>query len=406
MDFAIDRMKILMLLNEEFPPDFRVEKEAKSLIEAGHQVHLLCYTAQHKPREENHQGILVKRFQINRSLRDKLFALYLVLPFFRWIWRHQLNKALKHEQYDALHIHDLPMSDLGVHFKKKYNLKLVCDQHEYYSNWIGQNAHMNTPVGRIVKKLSNWEKYEKKNLKQADLVISVEEPLRKVYVQEVGIPDERAISLPNTPPRDFPQTPLDQNILETYKDHFVLFYVGGIDILRGIDVAIHALPKMVDSIPNVKLVLAGKVWKNHDPVDMAKKLGVREYVDFVGWVSPQVMPSYIAASDVCFHVPPAHNEEINRTIQTKIYQYLHMGKPVIVGQSKMVREFITRNQLGYAIRERDSDDFADKVIHLYKNPSILEESAKRAREVASNYFWENTVQDLLNFYNQFSPKIY
>ena len=389
-----------MLLNEEFPPDFRVEKEAKSLMEAGHEVHILCYTSQHKARAENHQGILVKRFRIHRSLRDKLYALYLVLPFFRWIWKHQLSKVLRQDQYDVLHIHDLPMSDLGVYFKERYNLKLVCDQHEYYSNWIGQNAHMNTRIGKVVKKLSNWKKYEDKNLKQADLVVSVEEPLRKVYVQEAGIPDERVISLPNTPPKGFSQTPLDQTLLELYKNNFVLFYVGGIDILRGIDTAIKALPKIAEAVPHVKMVLAGKVWKNHDPVVMAQKLGVREYIDFVGWVSPQVMPSYIAASDVCFHIPPAHNEEINRTVQTKIYQYLHMGKPVIVGQAKMAKKFITGNKMGYAIRERDSKDFADKVIHLYQNQDLLEEMGKRAREVAQRYVWENTVEDLVTFYNQ------
>ena len=37
-------MKILMVLENQFPDDERVEKEALSLIEAGHEVHLLCAT--------------------------------------------------------------------------------------------------------------------------------------------------------------------------------------------------------------------------------------------------------------------------------------------------------------------------------------------------------------------------
>ena len=35
-------MRILMLLEKRFPPDIRVENEAASLLEAGHEVHLLC----------------------------------------------------------------------------------------------------------------------------------------------------------------------------------------------------------------------------------------------------------------------------------------------------------------------------------------------------------------------------
>ena len=37
-------MRILMVLENQFPDDERVEKEALSLIKAGHEVHLLCAT--------------------------------------------------------------------------------------------------------------------------------------------------------------------------------------------------------------------------------------------------------------------------------------------------------------------------------------------------------------------------
>jgi len=37
-------MKILMILESEFPPDVRVENEIVALTEAGHEVHLACST--------------------------------------------------------------------------------------------------------------------------------------------------------------------------------------------------------------------------------------------------------------------------------------------------------------------------------------------------------------------------
>ena len=37
-----DALRILMLLANRFPPDIRVENEAASLLQAGHEVHLLC----------------------------------------------------------------------------------------------------------------------------------------------------------------------------------------------------------------------------------------------------------------------------------------------------------------------------------------------------------------------------
>ncbi len=42
-------MKILMVLDHEFPPDVRVENEIEALLEADHQVHIACYTMKKQP---------------------------------------------------------------------------------------------------------------------------------------------------------------------------------------------------------------------------------------------------------------------------------------------------------------------------------------------------------------------
>ena len=43
------KMKILMILESEFPPDVRVENEMLALTEAGHEVHLACSTRKNRP---------------------------------------------------------------------------------------------------------------------------------------------------------------------------------------------------------------------------------------------------------------------------------------------------------------------------------------------------------------------
>ena len=398
-------MRILMILNEEFPPDYRVEKEAKSLIDSGHDVKLLCYTTQNThSKVENYNGIDVRRFKINRKIRNKLHALYLILPIYRWIWTHHIQRLIREEKADVLHIHDLPLSDIGVAMKKRYGLKVVCDQHEYYSNWIGQNAHLNTLIGKIVKAFSNWKQYERKMLVKADLVITVEEPLRLEYIKNVGVGTDRIITVPNTPEKSFMEKEIDQAIIRRYKNNFVLFYLGGIDILRGIDIAIQALPVIIKTIPEVKMVLAGKVWKNSDPIKIAKKLNVEEYVDFVGWLSVDMLPSYIAASDVCFHIPPVMREENNKTIATKIYQYMMIGKPIICGQAKMMRELILQNEAGLDIKDSDSEDFAARVKELYRNSELREQLAINSLKTGKRFIWGNTVTPLIKNYEKMNHK--
>ncbi len=157
-------LKIGMILDRDFPPDDRPEKEAISLIRAGHDVHLLCYTATGKPLKEIYKGIKLTRFNLNEKLHKKLSAAYLVLPFYRWIYTKQIESFIKENDLDILHFHDLPMTDIGYKLAKKYKIKIVCDQHEYWSNWIGKTYHYNTFPGKIVKYFSPWEKYEFENL--------------------------------------------------------------------------------------------------------------------------------------------------------------------------------------------------------------------------------------------------
>src|SRR6056297_2229208 len=108
-------MKILMVLNEEFPPDHRVEKEADSLMGAGYQIVLLCYTTrQDLPLQEDYKGMQVKRFRMKPNLRNKLNALFLVVPFYRWIWKKHIEQIIRKDAIEAIHIHDLPLSDVGL----------------------------------------------------------------------------------------------------------------------------------------------------------------------------------------------------------------------------------------------------------------------------------------------------
>lgn len=394
-------MKILMLLDEEFPPDNRVEKEAFSLIEAGHEVAIACYTLEGRAAYEEYRGIKIYRLPLSR-LEYKLSAACLVVPWHFSKWRRFASKLFAENHYDIVHVHDLPLTSVGYFLKKKFKIKLVSDQHEFYSNWIVHTAHYNTFLGKIVKFLSPWKKYEKKYLRKSDLVLTIEEPLREIYISQVGVKPDKVYCLPNTPSIDiFSQKNFDEKIIDSLKKHFVLFYAGGIDILRGIDVAIKALPHIISEIPNVQVVLCGKIMKPYDPIRLATDLGVSEYINFQGWAPIEKLPSYIQASEMCFFTPPSNREEIHRTIATKIYQYLQYGKPVIVGRARMMKDFVEEYQIGYTINENEPEEFAERVIHYYKN---YESESKRIRKscnlIRDRFVWEETVKVLTDQYER------
>jgi glycosyltransferase involved in cell wall biosynthesis len=393
-------MKILMVLENKFPFDERVEKEALFLINSGYQVHLACMTRSGQPEHENYKQIALHRLKASK-LFYKSSAACLLIPTYFLKWRKFIKKLCIEFRIDVIHVHDLPLTKPASQVAMLLKLYLVCDQHEFYSDWIVRTSHYNrTIIGLAIKYLSNWKEYEKKYLVKANMVITVEEPLRRLYIENVGIMPDKIIALPNTPLKSvFKEQPLMTGILEKYASSFTLLYIGGMDILRGLDNVILSLPLLKDKIKNLKLLLIGPRAKGYNPVQKGINMGLGDYIEYIPFQSIEKIPSYIAASKICFFTPHSEAEEINRTIATKIYQYAVMGKPVIVGRARMMKDFVLDNSIGISVNENDPGQFAEAVLRLYNDKQLYNNLSVNAKRVSKDYFWENTSEALNRVYN-------
>ena len=382
-----------MVLEKAFPQDERVEKEIGSLLGAGHDVRIATYSFKERDFEDSSLGYTIYRKKISH-LKYKLGAAILVFPFYFNFWRKYVWRIYKEWEFEAIHIHDLPLARLGVEMKRKNGVRFIADQHELYSSWIIKTAHYNTLTGKLVGVMSNWKQYERKCLLEADLVCTVEEPLRSIYIERYGIGSGKVIVIPNTPLRSMYQI----KSKHVPDDKYRLFYCGGMDILRGLDMVIRALPLLREEIPQLRLVLVGRKNKHFDPQQFADSLGVGNLLEFRGWVDYGELPHEIDRSDVCFFTPPADREEIHNTIATKIYQYMARGKPVIVGTARYMKEFVEQLEIGLVIDEQKPDSFANAIIKLYRDPDLALKLAENAAKAIRQFYWEETIKDLLNYY--------
>jgi glycosyltransferase involved in cell wall biosynthesis len=307
---------------------------------------------------------------------------------------------LKKDQFHFIHIHDLPLSKTGYQLARKYNLKLICDQHEYYSNWIVRTRHYNTELGKIIRKFSNWSKYERKYLQKADLVITVADSLKEIYINQVKVSPLRVITLPNTPRMsDFNPENVHEDIVGKYKNKFVLFYGGSLDELRGIDFILQGVSRLKREIHNLLFLVAGKENRSFNLQSLVKQYQVEKVVEYVGWVPLSMLSSYVAASNVCLFVPRADNMEINNTIATKIYQYAAMGKPVIVSEARLMKEFVEANRLGFSVHFGNAEELCQSILNLRSSPEITEHIKDKAVTIAQQYSWEKTSMEWLNYYD-------
>jgi glycosyltransferase involved in cell wall biosynthesis len=396
-------MRILMLLERQFPFDERVEKEAISLIKAGHAVYILSFNFEKNSSYEEYKGIHVVRINISKKTFNRLNPLHRVVPFYKWLWYRHSKKILKKHDIDVVHVHDLPLANVGLKVKKKFGCKLVLDQHELWSETVKHYRHYNTVGGKIIRALSRWAAYEKKQFIYADKLITVEEPIKQWYVTRYGIDPKKIIVTSNTPIKKHID---DLNLIENKNvDKFVLYYAGKIDVNRYLETVIRALIPLSKKIPNILFNVAGNFARGCDPGALAKKYKVEEFVNYLGMLSYEDMMQNMKNADICISLLPSYSEELNRTIVTKVYQYLQLEKPMIVGGAKYIKRFVEEHNIGLVVDETSPDSVEKAIYKLYENRELLKEYSENAKVIKKHYVWENSILALLDYYEQLEKEI-
>jgi hypothetical protein len=199
-------MKILMVLEKDFPPDLRVENEMKSLLEAHHTVILASFTFTGTDRIEEWNDCKIFKTRISKFIHKSSVGA-LKFPFYFNFWENCLTTIIEKEKPDAIHVHDLPLARVGVNMKYKFGIKLILDLHENWPAFLRISKHANTFLGKLLSSNSEWEKYEINSCNKADYVIVVIEEAKERLVK-LGIPAGKILNVPNYPVlSDFDEMP-------------------------------------------------------------------------------------------------------------------------------------------------------------------------------------------------------
>ena len=389
-----------MILDQPFPPDPRVENEAVTLIEKGHEVFLFCLSYEGKSGEEIINHIQVKRYASSQR-EYKLSALAYTVPFYTYRLTKKIRDFIQKFKPDVLHIHDMRIAGAVFKANRNFQLKTVLDLHENRPEIMRFYPHLQKFPGKYVISLKTWKRKEEEFIKKASKVIVVTEEAADEIVQRVKISKEKIIVVPNSVRTSFyQQTNFDTFILEKYKDHFVVLYVGDTNIRRGLLTAIEASAELSEKIKNFKLVIVGSNTTDTLLKKRVAELDLQMYVDFEGWKDLSLFPSYIKSSDVCIS-PLDRNLHHDTTYANKIFQYMSYEKPLVVSNALAQERIVLQSGSGRIHEEKNSKDFADKVLELYDNPDLSKQLGRSGKKFIENQFsWEITSQALIDMYHE------
>ncbi len=396
-------MRTGMILQSTMPPpDIRVEKEASTLTGEGHQVHLLVQRNRGEKVEEVVKGMNLYRGVGIGPVRDKIFRYTFSFTFRSGIWRKAIEKFALKRAVELFHVHDLPLAGETLAAGRRLDLPVIVDLHENYPAGL-QVWYTSDIKKKTIYNYRRWSRYEIEVLKEATAVIAVIEE-SKERIARLGIPEEKIFVVPNTASSDRIRIAVDPVVVERYRDSFTLSYVGGFAPHRGLDTVIRALPLIEKEIEGLKLILVGG--RNPAYRDylqrLAESLGCSALVEMTGWLPFEKIWSYIEAGDVCL-VPHARNPHTDTTIPHKVFQYMMLGKPVVVSDCPPLRRVVEESGGGLWYRYDRPEELAERIIRLYRDNDLVKRISQDGKQAfASRFNWDATSGELKELYSKLS----
>ena len=392
-------MNIGMILDSNFPPDPRVENEAIELIKHKHNVFLFCLTYGNEILCEEINKIKVRRY-LSSKLEYKLSALAYTIPLYTKIMELKIRKFLFDNNIEAIHIHDIRIAESVFNVNKKMKLPVILDLHDNMPENMKFYPHLNKFPGKYIISPEKWKQKEEEFIKKANKIITVSPEFVEEIVYRTKIDAEKILLVPNTIRKAFYENVIiDREIVKKYKDKFVLLYLGDTHLRRGLQTAISSAVKLSKQIENFKLVIVGENTTDIILKKQVKNLNIERFVDFEGWQNVSLFPSYIKASSIC--ISPLHrNAQHDVAYANKIFQYMSLGKPLLVSNAIAQKKLIEKVNCGLVHKEKNSDDFTNKVLALYNDKNLATKLGENGKDFVRNEFlWEHTSKSLVALYD-------
>lgn len=395
-------MKILMvLIGKSFPPDIRVEKEARTLINAGHEVLLACSRAPGQELKTWYDGISVLRFDYPGTVARKIGSLQFYTTLHNSYWVRTLSGVVSRMGIDAVHVHDLGgASYSALVAAKREGRKTVLDLHENWADVMAMyEEHNELPfIEKLAVKFGFWPRYEKACLALADHVIVIA-PGMKERIANLGIPIDKISVIMNVEDVEyFLSLPVRNEIIEKYRDKFVLSYVGKLTFERGIQTVICAVKLLKDKIPNLMFLVIGDGPWEDKLKSLCEELDVWKYVVFTGWVDFESVRSYMLVTDIGL-LPQIVNQQTIWSSAHKIFQYMAIGKPIITTPTKVYKQINDEKEFALFVPYDDPELLSEAIMRLYEDEALRSRLAENGRQLTrEEYDWRLMARDLVKIY--------
>jgi glycosyltransferase involved in cell wall biosynthesis len=288
------------------------------------------------------------------------------------------TRALRKLAVDAVLVRNLKMAEyLHTHLPQ---LPLVFETHEIFAQTYREEHPHPTPaqahkLAALVAREGEVYRWAKGLLALTPFLI---EDIRQVY----GVTTPAAVAPDG----------VDLRMTEKYSTAApahsppVLLYLGSLHPWKGVNTLIEALVLL--KLPARLRIVGGNDRRLAELRALAETLGVSDKVDFTGPCAPGDRFDVIHAADICLLPLTATSIASRYTSPLKLFEYLALGKPVVVSDLPSMRSVLEPGKQALMAQAGDAAAFAAAIDRLLADPELRRRLGTAARERARDFGWD------------------
>ncbi len=386
--------RILILVeNLSVPFDRRVWQESRALVEAGHDVTVICPRGARRDTEPyaRIEGVEIHRYPLEAATGGP--AGY-VREYGTALW-HSLRLAIRLDRErpfdvvqacnppDLLFLVALPLKLRGARF--------VFDHHDL----VPELFRSRFAAGGVL--LRATELLERATFGLADHVISTNESYRRVAQGRGRVAPDRTTVVRSAPDLSRFAPVAAEEELKRGRRHLVC-YLGVMGPQDGVDYALRSLAHLRDDLGHDDVQAAflgyGDAWD--DLVALAHELGLGDRVEFPGRVSDADVARYLSTADVCL-APDPKNPLNDVSTMNKIVEYMAMSRPLV--SFDLIEARVSAGEAALYATPNDEREFARLIAELLDDPDRRARMGAVGRvRVEQELSWEHARRALLSAY--------
>jgi len=378
----------VLILSWEYPPVIEgglarhVRKLAEALVRQGVSVDVLTRgvgrEGSAEPCAQEIRGVNVHRVREPSWPRE-------LNRFVAWV--AQMNQDMlaagemlaQEHAYDLVHGHDWLVGKASAKLADRLGVPYVttihATEHGRHQGWVDK------PPQSQIHAIERWM------ARRADAVIVCSYYMRG-HVADIFDIDERSVAvIPNgVDPTELRAT----GDLEALRREFaaphekLVLLVGRLVYEKGFQLALDALPDVIEQVGNVRFLVAGSGTHEQELKAQAKRLGLSDHGTFLGWIGDDALHSLYRIADLC--VVPSIYEPFGLVA----LEAMASGCPCIVADTGGLREVVPRGErVGLRFNGGDAEHLGVMIERLLIDDALRDRLVTEASEHVLRFDWDD-----------------